>query len=246
MWFLAQCNRPSPAGSTESVAHPYNNRTKYYAVLSVGRQTFASKRVRRAGQRPSSLELLSSGSGQVALSGGSTAAAGVARSSGSGVAAVAGSGGSGTAGVARSSGSGAAAVALSGGSTGRRLQEDGVAVFRWEEGTDVVLQRSGATLAQIAVYAAGRIDGALGDKLQVGRGKGWRWMLGGNGAERAADCLQQGAPCRRGCNPCLASVCKPSNLLHAWPLLCAAVLVHAGPGSLLHRGLASGSNSRSS
>lgn len=43
-----------------------------------------------------------------------------------------------------------------------------MAVFRWEEGTDVVLQRSGATLAQIAVYAAGRIDGALGDKLQVG------------------------------------------------------------------------------
>lgn len=26
---------------------------------------------------------------------------------------------------------------------------DGVAVFKWEEGTDVVLQRSGATVAQV-------------------------------------------------------------------------------------------------
>ena len=167
---------PRLAGSTESVAHPYNNRTKYYAVLSVGRQTFASKKVRRAGERPSSADLLPGNSGTVALSGGS-ATAGVAKSGGSATAAVATSGGSATGGPAKSGGSGTAGVARSsasgtaaagGASTRRRLEDDGVAVFRWEEGTDVVLQRSGATLAQIAVYAAGRIDGALGDKLQVG------------------------------------------------------------------------------
>ncbi|KAI7845326.1 hypothetical protein COHA_001168 [Chlorella ohadii] len=166
--------RDPNAGSTESVAHPYNNRTKYYAVLSVGRQTFASKKVRRAGERPSSADLLPGNSGTVALSGGS-ATAGVAKSGGSATAAVATSGGSATAGPAKSGGSGTAGVARSsasgtaaagGSSTRRRLEDDGVAVFRWEEGTDVVLQRSGATLAQIAVYAAGRIDGALGDKLQ--------------------------------------------------------------------------------
>lgn len=144
--FHAPCHRPTitPAGSTESVAHPYNNRIKCYAVLSVGRQTFASKKVRRAGERPSTVDLLHGSSVTVASSGGSATAA-----------------------VAVSGGSATAAVAPSGSSASRRGADDGVAVFRWEEGTDVVLQRSGATLAQIAVYAAGRVDGALGDELQV-------------------------------------------------------------------------------
>ena len=118
------------------MAHPYNNRGKYYAVVSVGRQTFASKKVRRAGERPTSRDLSEAGP--------SAAAAAAA-------AAVAGD-----------------AVAPSGGSASGRRPDDGMAVFRWEEGTDVVLQRSGATVAQVALYAAGRIDGALGDKLQAG------------------------------------------------------------------------------
>lgn len=121
-----------PAGTTDSVAHPYNNRGKYYAVVSVGRQTFASKKVRRAGERPTSRELSDAAPGAAA------AAAAVGH-----------------------------AVAPSGGSASSRPRDDGVAVFRWDEGTDVVLQRSGATVAQVALYAAGRIDGALGDKLQA-------------------------------------------------------------------------------
>lgn len=106
-------NPPAPA------AAPLLPCSKYYAVVSVGRQTFTSKRVRRAGARPSAAALASAGAGDGSADGGAAGS-------------------------------------------------EEVAVFKWDEGTDVVLQRGGATVAQVAIYKQGRIDGALGDKLQVG------------------------------------------------------------------------------
>jgi hypothetical protein len=85
------------ATAAGSPVQPTKKRAKFYAVVSLGRQTFASRRVRQA------------------------------------------PGGGGPEGVAR---------------------------FRWDASAAVVLQRSGATVAQVAVYRAGRVEGALGDRLQ--------------------------------------------------------------------------------
>lgn len=76
-------------------------RSRYYAVLSVGRQTAASTRVRRSLPDPQAAPPAS-----------------------------------------------------------------GPMRFQWNESTDMVLQRGGASIAQVAIYKAGWVDGALGDRLQ--------------------------------------------------------------------------------
>ncbi|KAL4459065.1 hypothetical protein ABPG75_013930 [Micractinium tetrahymenae] len=96
-----------PSGSSNSLVAASGKsgsdrrRSRYYAVVSLGQQTFASKRVKRSLPGPK---------GPVPTS--------------------------------------------------------ACKRFEWHEGTDVVLQRGGASVAQIAIYKAGRVDGALGDRLQ--------------------------------------------------------------------------------
>ena len=208
---------PLPAGGAEAAAaeqqqqqQPANTKAKYYVVVSVGRQTFASKRVRR----------VPAASSKALPAGG----------------AVVGSGASGASGASASASSSAAAAANGGDSRAR---------FLWEEGTDVVLQRGGATVAQLALYKAGAVDGALGDKLQASASPFWavsvacaaslggvagRELAGSGRALLGCGERRPRAAARRQAQPAAEPPHLPPTPCTPRP---RAVLVHPGPGHLL-------------